>query len=101
MKVKCKLCENLVDEEDWEVCENCRNNAETFENATQIGNSYREAVIINGFYKHCFSQQDIDDILYAKFKSLSEEEQKRLIAEYCEDDMLYFVNWLVRKQCKR
>ena len=101
MKVKCKLCENLVDEDDWEVCESCRNKAETFENATEIGNSYITEVPINEFYAHCFSQQDIDDILYAKFKSLPEEEQKRLIESYCEDDMLYFVNWLVRKQCKK
>lgn len=100
MKVKCKLCENLVDEDDWEVCESCRDKAITFNTATEIGNSFRENVSINGFYQHCFCEKDIDDILYAKFKSLPEEEQKRLIAEYCEDDVLFLVKWLVRK-CKK
>ena len=101
MKVKCKLCENLVEEDDWMVCESCIKKAETFENATEIGKWFTKKVTINEFYGHCFSQQDIDDILYAKFKSLPEDEQKRLISKYCEDDMLYFVDWLVRKQCKR
>lgn len=100
MKVKCKLCENLVDEDDWMVCESCRDKAKNFDNVIEIGNSWREEVSINGFWKKCFNQQDIDDILYARFKSLSEEEQKKLISEYCEDDMLYFVNWLVKK-CKQ
>jgi hypothetical protein len=100
MKKPCKLCGNLIEDDDWDLCESCRKKNETFENATDIGNSYREEVSINGFFKHCFSQQDIDDILYAKFKSLTDEEQKRLIESYCEDDMLYFVDWLVRK-CKK
>lgn len=97
MKVKCKLCETLVNEDDLEVCKSCREKAETFENATKIGNCYRKEVFINEFYTHCFCPQDIEDILYGAFKGLPEEEQKRLIKEYCEDDILYFTSWLVRK----
>lgn len=93
----CKLCKNPVTDDDWDICESCIKKAEIFENALEIGNSWREEVSINGFYQHCFNQQEIDDIFYAKFKSLPEEEQKKLIEGYCEDDMLYFVDWLVRK----
>jgi hypothetical protein len=97
MKVKCKLCENLVDEDDWVVCESCRNKAKTYENARDIGHSWEEEISLNGFWAFCFTKEDIDDILYAKFKSLPEEEQKSLIERYCEDDMLYFVRWLVKQ----
>lgn len=95
--LKCKFCDNLVAEDDWKVCESCRDKAKTFDNALEIGNSWREEVSINGLWKHCFSQQDIDDILYARFNSLSKEEQQKMISEYCEEDMLYFVRWLTKQ----
>ena len=94
---RCKICGSLVPEDDWIVCEHCRDNAKILDTALEIGDSWREDIEINGFYHHCFSQQDIDDILYAKFKSLPEEEQQKLISEYCEEDMLYFVRWLVKQ----
>lgn len=94
---KCKICGTYVNEDDWLVCEDCRNNAKTFDTAFDIGNSWREEVSINGFLHHCFTQEEIVDILYAKFKSLPEDEQKQLIYSYCEDDMLYFVRWIIQK----
>ena len=32
-KCKCKVCNNLVDEDDWLVCQECRDKAKNFENA--------------------------------------------------------------------
>lgn len=97
---KCELCENLVNDNDWSVCENCREKAKTFENAVEMGNSWREEISINGFLHHCFTQQEIEDILYSYFTDLPEEEQKKKIDSFCEEDMLYFVRWITKK-CKK
>ena len=101
MKKKCKLCENLIDEDDWDLCESCIEKHKTFENAEVIGSNYKDEVLVNEFYSHCFSPKEIDEILYLQFKSKPEEEQKKLINSYIEEDMLFFVDWLVRKNGKR
>lgn len=101
MKKKCKLCENLIDEDDWDLCEDCINKAKTFENATRIGHLYKDEVLINEFYSHCFSEKELEEILYIAFIELPKEEQKKRIDKYIEDDMLFFVDWLVRTNGKR
>lgn len=95
--IKCKFCDNLVAEDDWKVCETCRDKAKTYETARDIGNSWEENVSVNGFWEFCFSKEEIDDILYSAFKALPEDNQKELICRYCEDDMLYFVRWLTKQ----
>ena len=97
MTKPCKMCSKPIKEDDWDLCEECIDKGKTFDNAYDIGNYWRENVNINGFLKHCFSQIEIDEILWAKFKSLPENEQKKLIDEYCEDDTYYFVRYLIEK----
>lgn len=96
---RCRVCGTRVDEDDWSVCEDCREKAKTLDNAYSMGRSWREEVSINGFWRTCFTDEEIDDIFYAYFKSLSEEEQKKLIDKYCDYDTLYFVRWITEK-CK-
>ena len=56
---------------------------------------------MNGFWRFCFEDEQIENIFSKAFAELSEEKQKELIKGYCEDDMFYFVNcWLVGK-CKK
>ena len=96
MKNRCKICGNAVEEEELVVCKDCRDMAKTYENARGIGRSWQEKISLNGFWTFCFTQEEIDDILYGAFARMTEEEQKKLISEYCEEDVLYFVRWLTR-----
>ena len=100
MKKKCELCENLIDYENLYLCDSCIEKGKTFQNAEEIGSIYEEKVLINDFYAHCFSKDEINEMLYLQFKSKPEDEQKKLINSYIEKDMTFFVGWLVRK-CRK
>ena len=97
----CKICGKPIDEDDWDICEDCIEKNKTFENATLIGHLYKDEVLINEFLLHCFSADEIERILFEKFMSLSSEEREKHIRSYIEDDMLFFVDWLVRINGKR
>ena len=97
----CIICGKEIKDDEWEICEDCREKAKTFDNSYSMGNSWREDVSINGFWQHCFSQQDIDDILYCHFMSLPEEEQKRLVDSFFYYDTLFFVRWIEKKWKKQ
>ena len=96
---RCDMCGNSIAEDDWCICETCRNKAKTFDWAYSVGNSCREEVSINGFLLYCLGKDYIEDILRTEFDSFSEEKKQRLIGEYCEEDMLYFIR-SIRKQWK-
>lgn len=98
--MKCKICENYLEENDNEIiCNSCIQKGEIFSNAHEIGDSYKESTDINGFWRFCFDDEQIENIFLNAFKQLPQEKQNELIKGYCEYDMFYFVNWLVRK-CK-
>ena len=99
MKKPCKFCGKLIDEDSWDICDDCIEKSKTFKVADHIGRCWKEEVKINGFLANCFDEDEIEQILYNYFNSLDEDKKQELINQYCEFDMLYFVSWVV-KTCK-
>lgn len=94
---RCKKCGDWIKEDDPDLCNDCIEKEKTQENVVEIGNQWKEKVTINGFLTSCFSEEEIEDILFDHINSLDEEKKKQMIVDYCDFDTLDFINWVVKK----
>jgi hypothetical protein len=92
------MCGEPIDEDGLDICEDCIASKMTFENAYAMGKAWGEDVRINEFFTSIFNADQINHILCAVFKLLPDDEQKKHIYNYCNDDLLYFVGWINGKR---
>lgn len=71
----------------------------TLDNAYFVGKGDTEKVSINGFLSFCFSQSEIDDILYEELRSYPKKVQKRFINDYYNGNTSNFMK-RIEKKCK-
>ncbi len=93
---ECKICGDWIKEDDWDICEECIDKYKTADNCLEIGKDYKEKIILNGFLHFAFSLSEIENILLERLKQ-DEERLKSLVSDYCQEDMLYFTEWVGKK----
>ena len=97
---ECKVCGKWIKDDDWDVCDDCLDKHKTSDNCFEIGKEYPEKIEINGFLGFAFTVEEIESILTERLKG-DEEKIKKLAFEYCEEDIPYFVDWVVQKCQKK
>ena len=97
---KCKTCKKYIEEDDFDICEDCTKQNETLDNALSIGNENADSFLLNEFWSTVFDKAEIESILLKVFRSYKKEEQEKIIHDYLNEDKFYFTEWVVRKGCK-
>lgn len=75
-------------------CKKCIVKAQTLNRAMKYGADRKEAIEINGLLAWSFSATEIEEMLLRHFMNTSENWQKRMVEEYCSDDLTDFSDWL-------
>ena len=92
----CKVCgDYFYDENNYHVCDDCLDKSKTLDTAIAIGEENTTDVYINGFVKTLLGDKRINDILveYVR-KTYTEDTIKKRIVEYCDEDPIYFAEWV-------
>lgn len=97
---ECTECGNEFLEENLNhgLCEECVKNAATPDNAIAYGKARQIGVEINGFLGWVYPADEIERILLQHFLSESDTWQKRMVKEYCNDDVYDFGEWLTEEK---
>jgi hypothetical protein len=93
---KCRVCDDyFYDENDYKVCDDCLDKNKTLETALAIGEENTTDVYVNGFVKTLLGDKRINDILveYVR-KTYTDSIIKKRIVDYCEEDPIYFAEWV-------
>lgn len=93
---QCSVCDEWVKDDEWDVCEECREKSMTEEVCLEIGEENACDVRLNEFLSSAFSEEEIEQILLEKLRQ-DENKMREAIKSYCESDMLYFVEWVAEK----
>lgn len=95
---QCSVCGEWFDNTDLHgVCEGCLGEYETVGEALAIGAENTTSVDgINGAVAHLLSVEQINNIL-TKWVEENFTDRSKPIVEYCEDDKIYFSEWLESK----
>lgn len=92
----CKVCgDYFYDENNYHVCDDCLDKSKTLDTAIAIGEENTTDVYINGFVKTLLGDKRINDILveYVR-KTYTEDTIKMRIVDYCDEDPIYFAEWV-------
>lgn len=91
---KCEKCNKEIDEIDYEryggMCEECYLKSKLFEDSLTLENALNDGnqkIEIPQFLAYVFDEEQIKEILTAKFKELFPEQKKKLIKDYVMDDV--------------
>ena len=92
----CEECGDVVAADDiiYRLCRNCVEKNETLENAMAYGSDRKECIELNGFLAWMVREFGIEYYLEKVLLNLSDAEKKRLVKDYCEDDIKDFSEWL-------
>lgn len=82
------------DEVVGHFCAKCIGKAITIDKATKYGADRKVSVELNGFLAWVFASDEIEEVLMRHFMDTSDNWQKRMVNEYCRDDLSDFSDWL-------
>ena len=93
---QCKICGEWIDDDDWDICEDCLKKHKTIDNCIEIGEEIEMDISINGFLSFIYSKEDIEKVLVEHLKK-DAEKAKEYVDRFCYDDMSYFVDRVLEK----
>ena len=102
----CPICGNEFNEEYFlnAVCDPCAFKAATYENALKFGKEEQTEIEINGFLAHCFTPEEIEELLIRELvdngNMLLDRVRNKYVVSYCTDDIGAFADWLVELKGK-
>lgn len=93
---KCIVCgEYFYDEHNYKICEVCLDENKTLDTALAIGEENKVGVYVNKFAKFLLGDKRINDIIVEYIrKTYTEDIIKKRIVDYCEEDKIYFAEWV-------
>ena len=100
---KCPICEREFDEEemDYEVCDECLEEAGTRENALDYGDARREKIEINGLLASVLTPSQISVALLHYLRDMERVNPRKvpeLICKFMFEDRGDFADWLVEQK---
>lgn len=101
---KCIICGNAVENEDYEICNNCVRKNITLENVLGLGKDSGDKVEINGFIASFFKSyiDEMEDILIEHIRNKCKSDPDNVqtaLREYVDEDIDSFV-WFLEEKCK-
>lgn len=99
---KCIMCGNIVENEDYHICDSCINKNITIENALSLGKDSTEKVEINGFIASYFKGHidEMEDMLIKQIQLKYESDPDTVntaLKEYFDEDRESFIYLLEEK----
>ena len=97
---RCSVCDEYFCSElskTGNVCDVCLEENADFDNAIECGKEWRDAIELNGFLVHSFTQEQIEEILLKELKVARQVDATKIDKEakdYCLEDEGCFADWL-------
>ena len=103
--VQCAVCGKYKEKDEYSVCDECLEEAETLENALEYGAEAEETIEINGFLAQVFSNTEIEEILVRELNNARNSFMKpfvqEMISEYVNEDRGTFSDFVDRRASER
>lgn len=93
----CDVCKNYFDDSYNSVCETCKEENATFENALKFGDEDKGSVEINGLLLQMFSTNEIEEILKRELNQsldIKKSDYNNTAKKYLMESE-YYEDWLV------